>query len=175
MASPSTTRLADRSACKRAQALDLTAHAAELARRIASTGADVAGPHITYLIDRTGAEVSISGDLPGSGLPRSGELQFRERWHRRYSDQPWRLTEYAYELIDHERDVRVALHLHDQAWFVDTYRVVVHEHCEHPIGNVAYKHFAGTPITNSFDAVDRLLEIWTQDVPPDCSALMCLG
>jgi len=116
----------------------------------------------------------MSGDLPGSGLPRSSELQFRERWTRTYPDQPWRLTEYAYELLDYERDARFALHLHDQAWFVDTYRVVVHEHCEHPIGSVTCKHYAGAPVANSFDAVDRLLEIWTRDILPDCSASVCL-
>jgi hypothetical protein len=139
-----------------------------------STGADVKGPRISYLTDRRLADISISGDLPGSGMPRRSELQFSERWIRTYADQPWRLAEYAYELLDHERDVRVALHLHDQAWFVDTYKVVVHEHCEHPIGSVACRHYAGAPVANSFDAVDRLLEIWTRDTPPDCTASVCL-
>lgn len=132
------------------------------------------GLRISYLTARRAASVSIAADLPGSGTPRSSELRFTERWTRAYLDQPWQLSQYAYELLDYERDTRVALHLHDAAWFIDTYRVVVHEHCERPIGHPTCRHYAGIPVSDSIDAVDRMLEIWTRDPPPDCGASVCL-
>lgn len=101
-------------------------------------------------------------------------MRFSERWARPYRDHPWRLAEYAYELLDYERDARFALHLHDKAWFVDNYRVVVHGHCETPIGNVRCKHDGGAPVADGLQAVDRLIEIWTLDTTPDCAAIGCL-
>jgi hypothetical protein len=154
--------------------LDLRTHAAHLAQRVASTGADLAQPRIRYTRDDLEADVSIRGDLPGSGIPKSSQVDLTERWVRPFRDQPWRLVEYAYELLDHERDVRFALHLHDQDWYVDNLRVVVHEHCDSPIGNVRCRHYAGDPIAGGHEAVDRLLEVWTRDAPLDCAALTCL-
>ncbi len=131
-------------------------------------------PRIRYASGQLEADVSIRGDLPGSGIPRSSELHLREHWVRPFRDQPWRLVRYAYELLDHERDVGFALHLHDQDWFVDTYRVVVHEHCESPIGSVRCPRYAGDPVVDGYHAVDRLLEVWTRDAPLNCAALVCL-
>ena len=107
-------------------------------------------------------------------MPKSSQLHLRERWRRPFRDQPWRLVAYAYELLDHERDVRFALHLHDPDRFVDTYRVVVHEHCESPIGSVRCGHYAGDPVGDCYQGVDRLLEVWTRDASLDCAALVCL-
>ena len=59
----------------------------------------MSGPRILFAQGALLAEVSLEGDLPGSGLPRLGEIHLRERWARRYVDQPWRLNEYAYDLI----------------------------------------------------------------------------
>ena len=87
---------------------------------------------------------------------------------------PWHLVEYTYELIDHERDSRRALHLHNADWFVQTYRVVVHEHCERPIGTTHCDHFAGTPVRDGYEALDRLMETWTHDDPVDCTSYACL-
>lgn len=154
--------------------LDLRTHAARLAQRVASTGADLAQPRIRYASGELEADVSIRGELPGTGMPRSSQVDLRERWVRPFRDRPWRLAEYAYELLDRERDVRFALHLHDQDWFAERFRVVVHEHCESPIGRVRCRHYAGDPVDDGYAAVDRLLEVWTRDVPLDCAALTCL-
>ncbi len=70
--------------------------------------------------------------------------------------------------------MRYALHLHDTTFFVDAYRVVVHEHCEAPIGETTCAHYAGIPVADGFEAVDRLLAAWVRDTPPDCSTLTCL-
>jgi hypothetical protein len=154
--------------------LDLRTHAARLAQRVASTGADLAQPRIRNTRDHLEADVCIRGDLPGSGIPTSSQVDLTERWVRPFRDQPWRLIEYAYELLDQERHVRFALHLHDQDWFVDNFRVVVHEHCESPIGTFRCRHYAGDPVAGSYEAVDRLLEVWTRDVPLECAPLICL-
>ena len=129
---------------------------------------------ILYPADDIEADVSIRGDLPGGGATSISQVQIREQWRRPFRDQPWRLVEYAYELLDHERDVRFALHLHDRDWFVDAYRVVVHQHCESPIGRVRCRHYAGDPVTDGYQAVDRLLEVWTRDTELDCASLACL-
>ena len=110
----------------------------------------------------------------GVGMLKNSQVHLRERWTRPFRDHAWRLVAYAYGLLDEERDVRFALHLHDQDWFIDTYRVVVHEHCESPIGSVRCKHYAGAPVADGYQAVDRLLEIWTSDTPLDCAAHVCL-
>jgi hypothetical protein len=145
-----------------------------LAERVGSTGADVVGPRIDYARGQLIADVSLEADLPGAGIPKSSELRFRERWTRPYQDQSWRLHEYFYELVDHERDARRALHLHDSEWFVEKFRVVVHEHCESPIGTAPCDHYVGLPIKDGHDAIDRLMGIWTRDDGPDCSELVCL-
>ncbi len=64
--------------------------------------------------------------------------------------------------------------LHDADWFVRTYRVVVHEHCERPIGTTHCDHFAGTPVRDGYEALDRLMETWTHDDPVDCTSYACL-
>lgn len=153
---------------------DLEGHAAGLAQRVASTGADVVVPRVRYLAGRLDVEISLDADLPGSGFPKSSQLQFVERWARGFRDQPWQLVEYTYELIDHERDSRRALHLHNADWFIQTYRVVVHEHCERPIGTTHCDHFAGTPVRDGYEALDRLMETWTHDDPVDCTSYACL-
>ena len=154
--------------------LDLSTYAAQLAQRVASTGADVGSRRILHASGELEADISIRGDLPGGGVPRTSRVDLREQWMRPFRDQPWRLVQYAYELLDHERDVRFALHLHDRDWFADTYRVVVHEHCESPLGTVRCKHYAGDPVADGYEAVDRLLEVWTRDSPLNCAALVCL-
>ena len=150
---------------------DLPGYVETVARRLGSTGADVAGPTIGYVAGGLAAGVSIAAALPGSGIPQNSEIRFVERWERPYLDQPWRLTEYAYDLLDHERDVRLALHLHHADWFVANFRVVVHEHCEKPIGVARCAHYAGRPVNGGLDALYRLLAVWMEDPPPDCSAL----
>lgn len=82
--------------------------------------------------------------------------------------------EYEYELLDHDRDFRRAWHLHDHDFFVDRYRVVVHEHCESPIGSIACDHYAGEPVRDAFAGVELLLDAWVDPNPPDCRALTCL-
>lgn len=141
---------------------------------MASTGADVIGPSIEYAADGLAASISIEVALPGGGIPQISELRFKERWERPYRDQRWRLTEYAYELLDHERGLRTALHLHHQDWFVVNFHVVVHEHCESPIGSSACEHYAGVPVSDGSEALDRLMSVWLDDVVPDCSRLTCL-
>lgn len=154
--------------------LDLPGYVASLAQRIATTGADIAAPRIEYGDGARSAQLYMDGDLPGSSIPPTSTIHLVERWSRSYVDQPWRLDEYAYDLIDHERDVRIAFHLHDADWFVNTYRVVVHEHCERPIGVSTCRHYAGTPIARGFEALDRLMSAWMSEAVEDCALRTCL-
>ena len=93
-------------------------------------------------------------------MPPRAIVELRETWLPNGSgalDQ----VEYAYELRDHERDFRQAHHLHDRDVFVHRFSVVVHEHCERPIGRVECAHYEGSPIRDAFAGVVALVEAWT--------------
>jgi hypothetical protein len=155
-------------------ALDLEGYARQLSQRVASAGADIVINNVEYEPGNLAARVSIVADLPGSGHPNSSRLELTDSWARSYRDRPWRLSEYTYELLDYERDARYALHFHDAEWFVNTFHVAVHEHCENPIGITACQHYRGDPVDSGYDAVGRLLRVWTEDEPIRCDALTCL-
>lgn len=82
-------------------------------------------------------------------------------------------SEYAYELVDQLSDFRRAFHMHFPEWFRRRFLVVVHEHCERPIGRIDCEHFEGTPIRDAFAGVLAIVDVWTGEAP-DCSALRCL-
>lgn len=122
----------------------------------------------------TGARTfDLRGYLPDGRLPPRAIVELRETWVPDGSGALERV-EYAYELLDHERDFRQAHHLHDRDVFVRHFSVVVHEHCERPIGNVECAHYEGWPIRDAFAGVVALVGAWAAD-PPDCSDLRCLA
>jgi len=115
----------------------------------------------------------LMGALPAApGMPEA-EIAVRERFDPVRPDR-FERTEYEYEVLDRERDNRRAFHLHHPEWFQRTYLVVVHEHCERPIGHAACDHYEGSPIRDAFAGVLRLIETWTGP-EPECSALRCLA
>lgn len=114
----------------------------------------------------------IVGSLPDGRQPPLSTVELRERFESVDSDRLER-TGYEYELIDHERDARRAFHLHDAEWFERRFLVVVHEHCEQPIGRRGCAHYNGSPVRDGYAAVEILLDVWTGPLP-DCSALPCL-
>jgi hypothetical protein len=63
--------------------------------------------------------------------------------------------------------------VHFPEWFRARHLVLVHEHCERPIGRVACEHYEGSPIKDGFAGVVALLDVWTAE-PPDCASLRCL-
>ena len=105
----------------------------------------------------TGARTfDLRGYLPDGRLPPRAIVELRETWVPDGSGALERV-EYAYELLDHERDFRQAHHLHDRDVFVRHFSVVVHEHCERPIGNVECAHYEGWPIRDAFAGVVALV------------------
>lgn len=114
----------------------------------------------------------LSGSLPDGRQPPLSTLVLRERLDPVGSDLLER-TGYEYELIDDERDLRRGFHLHDRDWFERRYLVVVHEHCERPIGHYPCAHLSGTPVRDGYAAIELLMDIWTGPLP-DCAALPCL-
>lgn len=115
----------------------------------------------------------LRGFPPDAHQPPRSVLELREIWQ---SSEPGALErrDYAYELLDHERGYRRAFHLHDRDWFAGRFDVVVHEHCEQPIGTAPCAHVAGHPVRDGFRAVEMLMAIWIDPVAPDCEALPCL-
>ena len=114
----------------------------------------------------------LIGSLPDGRSPALATLQVRERF-RPIGDDRFERDGYEYELVDQERDFRRAFHLHDAPWFERRYLVVVHEHCERPIGSVECAHYQGSPRRDGFAGVVALIDAWT-DEPPTCSKLPCL-
>ena len=88
-------------------------------------------------------------------------------------DHAYETTAYAFELVDSVSDVRRSFHLHDPDWFARRFQVVVHEHCEHPIGRADCAHFEGHPVRDAFRGVMLLVEAWMGGAT-DCRGLRCL-
>lgn len=114
----------------------------------------------------------VTGSLSDGNHPALTRLVIREGF-RRISPDIYERARYEYELVDQVRGFRRAFHLHFPEWFERRFLVVVHEHCERPIGQVDCEHYAGQPIQDAFAGVTNLMDIWTAE-PPDCKALKCL-
>ncbi len=115
----------------------------------------------------------LLGDLPDGSRPAMAGVEVREEFRPIGADL-YERSRYEYELLDKARDYRRAFHLHFPEWFEQTFLVVVHEHCERPIGRVDCAHFEGSPIKDAHAGIGVLMDVWTGE-PPDCDALRCLG
>jgi hypothetical protein len=115
----------------------------------------------------------LAGDLFDSTPPSGSEIVIRERFDLIGRDTYFR-SAYEYELLDRTRDFRRSFHLHHPEWFRREFMVVVHEHCEHPIGYAPCRHYEGSPIRDAYAGVSILMEVWMGDTP-ECSDLRCLG
>jgi hypothetical protein len=149
---------------------DLVGHAEKLATYLARTGADLMHRRLEYRDKRTRAQLVLDAELPGAGLPPVSRAIVRESYELR--DDAWELVAYRYELLDREMDGRRAFHLHDTDAFLRKYFVLVHEHCERPIGTSTCDHFAGLPIRDSREGIQRILAAWTDGF--ECRDLTCL-
>jgi hypothetical protein len=134
---------------------------------------DASGGQIRVRSGSGGLSYQLGGTLPDAPGAPSATLSVTERW-RRVDDRLLERTEYAYELLDRRRRFRRAWHRHDQLWFADRYQVIVHEHCENPIGEAACDHYAGFPVRDAFAGVELLVGAWMDPDPPDCATLRCL-
>ncbi len=114
----------------------------------------------------------LCGELadPDGGVP--AHIEIREEFTSIRPDV-YERTRYEYELRDEARGYRRAFHLHFPDSFMRTYLVVVHEHCERPIGTVKCEHYEGSPVKDAFAGAQTLFDAWTGD-PPDCRSLRCL-
>lgn len=115
---------------------------------------------------------AFRGLLPGERHSAASIVELREIW-RPTNGEHLERAEYAYELLEHERDFRRAFHLHDAEAFVRRFQVVVHEHCD-PIGTAPCDHLAGSPVKDAYKAVTLLLDSWVDPAVPDCAGLPCL-
>ena len=118
-----------------------------------------------------GRRFNIVGSLPDGRRPPQATVQIAEKWQA--VDDAYERSAYRYELIDHQRGYRRAFHRHDDQWFVSRFGVVVHEHCESPIGETRCPHHFGPPIADAFKGIEALMSAWVAD-SPDCDDLPCL-
>lgn len=131
------------------------------------------GGQLSLLEDRHGGlSFELVGDLSDGFDPARAEITIREGFDRSGGDWYVR-ARYEYELLDRGRGFRRSFHLHFPEWFEDQFLVVVHEHCERPIGTIDCEHYDGSPIRDAFAGVMALMNVWTAE-PPDCSVFHCL-
>jgi len=114
----------------------------------------------------------LRGELPDGDALFRAAVAIREEF-RPVGGGWYERSRYEYELVDRARDLRRAFHLHVPEWFERTHLVVVHEHCERPIGTIRCPHYEGSPVRDSFEGIARLMDAWTAD-PIDCADLRCL-
>jgi len=99
----------------------------------------------------------LVGSLPDGREPTLSTVEVRERFQPTAGAR-FERDRYAYELMDRERGFRRAFHLHDPEWFERRYLVVVHEHCERPIGTAPCAHYHGSPIRDGFAGAVTLID-----------------
>lgn len=155
----------------------IAAYLASAANMLGRYGVDLAfssdSDAVDLLEDSNGnLSFEVLGILPGSQDAARSEIAIREGFERLGADE-YERTRYEFEVVDHGRDFRRAFHMHFTEWFIERYRVVVHEHCERPIRRVACEHYEGSPIKDAFAGIVKLIEVWA-DGPPDCADLACL-
>lgn len=114
----------------------------------------------------------LLGAIPHGRDPARSTFAVRERF-RPIDRNRYERDGYEYELVDRERSFRRAFHFHDADWFERHYLVLVHEHCEQPLGQSACDHYHGAPVRDGYAGVVALLDAWTGE--PSCSGLECLG
>jgi hypothetical protein len=157
---------------------DLDAYLARVAELLERYGVvldlEPAAPLVLEESPNGAMSFELRGFLPDGRVPPLSVLEVREQWRRLAADRFERWA-YAFELLDHERSFRRAFHLHDREAFVRRFHVVVHEHCERPLGTTPCAHIAGPPVPDAYRGVDLLLEAWVDPRPPDCAAMACLG
>jgi len=126
-------------------------------------------------IDQAGdaRRLELRAVLPDAATQTRAIVELRETWVADGTGGFVR-AEYAYKLLDRPRGFRRAFHLHDPDWFGRRFLVVVHEHCERPIGVAPCDHVEGSPIRDAFAGAMRLIEVWADSELPDCAALPCL-
>lgn len=135
----------------------------------------VPGPgHPVEVLEADDGSLSFEllGALPEGRDPARSTLAVRERFRSIGGDR-YERDGYEYELVDRERSFRRAFHFHDAEWFERRYLVLVHEHCEQPLGQSACDHYHGAPVRDGYAGVVALLDAWTGE--PSCGGLECLG
>lgn len=146
---------------------------ATLLERLGVTILGQASGDVELLEDARGQlSFELTGALPTEPGATRSTITVREAFEPIEPDRYARI-QYEYELLDGARDYRRAFHLHFPEWFRQRYLVVVHEHCERPIGRVTCDHFEGSPIKDAFAGVLALMDAWA-DEAPDCADLRCL-
>lgn len=113
----------------------------------------------------------LLGVLPDGREPALSSLEVRERFRAIDGDR-YERDGYEYELIDRERSFRRAFHFHDPEWFERHYLVLVHEHCEQPLGDRACDHYQSMPVRDGCAGVMALIAAWAGE--PSCSESHCL-
>lgn len=157
---------------------ELLTYLADLIETVERLGVVVLPPDDADDVDweRDGDDLmlDLATRLPASRHARTVDLVLQERWSPIERGR-WVLAAYGYELRHHELDYRRALHRHDVDYFVRTYDVATHEHCEATMGHEVCSHYGGEPVRGAIDGFGRLYDAWLTSSKPDCSRLRCLG
>ena len=152
---------------------DYVVDLAELAERYGITLALSDGEALTVEIEASGSRrFTLWGTFPAGRHSPSANFELAEKW-RPVGQDGYERSAYRYELLERERDFRRAFHRHDEEFFVRRYGVVVHEHCEVPVGAAPFAHLFGPPVRDGYRAIELLMSAWVAD-PPDCASLPCL-
>jgi hypothetical protein len=153
---------------------DYLADLAQLAERYGITPGPPSNELLSPAIEPDGTRrFNLVGFLPDGRQPPEAVIRVDERWRPHNDGDGYERSAYRYELIDHERGYRRAFHWHDESYFERRYGVVVHEHCESPVGSAPCPHYFGAPVRDGYRTIELLMSTWVGD-PPNCPDLPCL-
>ena len=150
----------------------LNQYVISLAKSLYTRGFEVDGPAAEF--DESGHIVfGVKGTTSTASGNVDAEISLDEVWQPMPARR-WERDEYAYDLIDHGRGRRRALHLHDRALAEASLRSTVHEHCEEVIGAPACGHYLGHEIPDGHVALELLTGAWLEPGPLGCDRLVCI-
>jgi len=156
----------------RASRAQLISYVSGLATYLLRVGAELRGQPTLDVYDDGVLGFDIEAALPGPGIPGPAEVRLSETW--RPAGAVFERDEYEYELVDRERGRRRAYHRHDAEAFLRRAETAIHEHCEEFLGRPTCDHYAGSPVRDGYQALERILAAWTEPGTLGCAGLDCI-
>lgn len=152
--------------------VELRRHLGTLSSILWNYGATFPVPTLDHY-DAREVGFALAAELPGESQPPAARIELAEIWALEGRGR-YRISEYAYDFIEHPLGRRRAFHRHHADRFAREFGVVAHEHCEEILGQPTCGHYFGLPV-DAYEALDHFLAAWGQPAKLGCARMRCMG